>query len=384
MAISATFNPIPELLTVLGDTVDNTVTVSRDAAGQILINGGAVTAIGGTPTVANTTTIQVFGQGGNDTITLNESNGALPAAQLFGGDGNDVLTGGSADDQLFGQAGNDTLLGKGGNDLLFGGDGNDLVTGGRGADTASLGGGDDTFVWNPGDGSDIVEGQDGTDTLLFNGANIAENIAISANGTRASFTRDVGSVTMDLNGVETVRFNALGGADKIVVNNLTQTDVKEVDIDLAAPGGATPDGQLDTVTVVDTGGSDHIAVTATGTTVTVSGLSETVNIANPDVTDQLTIMGGAGNDTIDASAVPGLTVSLVLDGGAGNDTLIGSQGADTLIGGDGNDLVTGGRGDDVAILGAGTDQFFWNPGDGSDVVEGWAGTDTLLINGSNK
>jgi Ca2+-binding RTX toxin-like protein len=36
--------------------------------------------------------IQVFGQGGNDTITLDESNGALPAVQLFGG-GNDTLLG---------------------------------------------------------------------------------------------------------------------------------------------------------------------------------------------------------------------------------------------------------------------------------------------------
>jgi len=50
--------------------------------------------------------IQVFGQGGNDTITLNESNGALPAAELFGGTGNDVLTGGSGGDLLFGQSGN--------------------------------------------------------------------------------------------------------------------------------------------------------------------------------------------------------------------------------------------------------------------------------------
>jgi Ca2+-binding RTX toxin-like protein len=37
----------------------------------------------------------VFGQGGNDTVTLNEANCALPAVQLFGGGGNDTLTGGS-------------------------------------------------------------------------------------------------------------------------------------------------------------------------------------------------------------------------------------------------------------------------------------------------
>ena len=51
---------------------------------------------------------------------------------------------------------------------------------------ALLGAGDDTFVWNPGDGSDTVEGQAGTDTLQFNGANINENINISANGGRVA------------------------------------------------------------------------------------------------------------------------------------------------------------------------------------------------------
>ncbi|MFL5006971.1 MAG: hypothetical protein ACJ8DK_16650 [Microvirga sp.] len=40
-----------------------------------------------------------------------EVNGALPAANLFGGAGNDVLTGGSGNDQLFGQGDNDILLG---------------------------------------------------------------------------------------------------------------------------------------------------------------------------------------------------------------------------------------------------------------------------------
>ena len=90
-----------------------------------------------------------------------------------------------------------------------------------------MGAGDDTFVWNPGDGSDIVEGQDGNDTMQFNGANIDENIDLSANGSRLRLTRDVGNVTMDVNGVEKVNFNALGGADTITVNDLSGTDVTE-------------------------------------------------------------------------------------------------------------------------------------------------------------
>src|SRR3954454_7491208 len=61
-------------LSVFGDSANNSITVSRNAAGQILVNGGPVSVIGGTPTVANTSLIQVFGQAGDDTLTLSEVN----------------------------------------------------------------------------------------------------------------------------------------------------------------------------------------------------------------------------------------------------------------------------------------------------------------------
>ena len=54
MAITATFTPGAGLLSVFGDDLDNTVTISRNAAGKILVNGGAVPVTGGQPTVANT------------------------------------------------------------------------------------------------------------------------------------------------------------------------------------------------------------------------------------------------------------------------------------------------------------------------------------------
>jgi Ca2+-binding RTX toxin-like protein len=171
MTITATFLPSAAILSELGDSLDNTIVTSRNAAGQILVNGGLVPIDGGQPTVANTALIQVFGQDGNDTIALDESTGALPAAQLFGGGGNDVLTGGSGADQLFGGAGNDTLLGKGGDDLLFGGAGNDTLTGGAGSDQVFGEAGNDRMIWNPGDGSDLFEGGDGNDTAEVNGGN---------------------------------------------------------------------------------------------------------------------------------------------------------------------------------------------------------------------
>ena len=85
MAVTATFSAT--LLTEFGDNGANSIVTSRNAAGQLLVNGGAVPVLGGPATVANTSRIQAFGQGGNDTIALDETNGALPAAFLFGGDG---------------------------------------------------------------------------------------------------------------------------------------------------------------------------------------------------------------------------------------------------------------------------------------------------------
>ena len=126
MATTATFSAGSGLLSEFGDAANNSLITRRDGTGRILVNNGAVPIIGGPATVANTSLIQAFGQDGNDTISLDESFGPLPKANLFGGNGNDTLTGGSGNDQLFGQAGADTLFGKSGNDLLFGGDGKDV------------------------------------------------------------------------------------------------------------------------------------------------------------------------------------------------------------------------------------------------------------------
>ncbi len=162
------------LLAVVGDAQDNAIVISRDAAGQIFVNGGDVRILGATPTVANTRTIAVVGLAGNDTISLDEANGALPRATLIGSAGDDTLTGGSANDLLIGQAGNDTLLGKGGTDQLFGGADNDTLTGGDANDQAFGEAGDDLMIWNPGDDTDLNEGGDGVDTAQVNGGNGAE------------------------------------------------------------------------------------------------------------------------------------------------------------------------------------------------------------------
>src|SRR5438552_8766032 len=110
--------------------------------------------------------------------------------------------------------------------------------------------------------------------MLFNGANGAEKVELSANGNRLKFTRDVAAITMDTNGVERVDFNALGGADLVTVNDLSGTDVNDVNVDLAGTlGGTTGDGQADRVVVNATNGNDSIDVSGDAQGVKVSGLT---------------------------------------------------------------------------------------------------------------
>jgi Ca2+-binding RTX toxin-like protein len=505
------------VLTVVGDAQANTIAISRNAAGRILVNGGAIAIKGGTPTVANTRSISVVGAAGNDLITIDEVNGALPNANLIGGTGDDTLVGGSGDDILVGQDGNDVLVGKGGTDFLFGGAGNDSLTGGdgndqvfgeagndrliwnpgddtdlneggadtditevnggngaeqftttangtrvrfdrvdpapftidigtveklvlnanggddtfsatgnlaplisisvdggagndtllggngddtliggsgndfvdgnQGNDLALLGSDDDTFQWDPGDGSDIVEGQQGVDTMLFNGSNVGENFDVSANGTRVRFFRNVGNITMDLNGVEKLALDARGGADTFVVNDLTGTDLTDITSDLAGiPGTGVDDGSADNVIVNATNGDDVVVLAGQGSDLQVAGLATNLTISGAgSAVDLVTISALAGNDVVDASGVAATSALLVLDGGQGDDVLIGGAGNDTIRGGDGDDVLIGGPGIDTLDGGAGDNVLI----DGENLTDGlvagqsWLAAHTRLVDGKS-
>ena len=245
--------------------------------------------------------IAVNAGAGGDLVRIDESNGAVNAGiptTLRGGDGNDTLAGGS------------------GSETLRGGDGNDSLDGNRGADTGLMGDGADTFVWDPGDGSDVVEGQEGADTMLFNGAPIAEQFDLSANGRRLRFFRDIGAITMDTRGVERVDVPALGGADTVTINDLTATDVNAVNVDLAgALGGASGDGQPDRVVVKGTEGNDTIDVSGDAGGVKVSGLAATLGILHAEAAnDRLEIDTLAGTDTVDSGGLAAGLIQLFVDG----------------------------------------------------------------------
>jgi Ca2+-binding RTX toxin-like protein len=303
--------------------------------------------------------------GGSDLVRIDESVPLALSVTVDGGPGADTLLGGSGDE------------------LLLGGDGDDVVDPGRGGDTASLGGGEDRLVWNPGDGSDVVEGQAGDDEVAFNGSGAAETIDVSANGQRVRFFRDISNVTMDLDGVERIATNTLGGADTFNLGDLSGTSVNEVETDFAGvPGGTEADAQPDRMTLAGTDGDDAMEVLGDASSAAVVGLPVLVRALHTEASDLLTVNALGGNDSVNASSLPAGGSELVVDGGPGADSLLGGAGRDLLLGGPGADFVDPNHGDDVALLGAEPDVLRWDPGDGSDVVEGQAGADTMRFNGS--
>src|SRR5580765_6454820 len=101
MAVTASFSN--GVLTVTGDDQDNDIKLSFDQAGSTVVNAdGIVVPIqGGIATAANTTLIQIFGQGGNDTLVWSASVNMAPA-RVDGGAGADTITSGTRNDLLIG------------------------------------------------------------------------------------------------------------------------------------------------------------------------------------------------------------------------------------------------------------------------------------------
>ena len=302
---SFAFAPLT-LITVdaMGGTVDSLTFTGSDVNEVFteVANGTAVRLIRDIGNInidaSNTENVTVSMRGGNDSFSAVGNLAALTRTTVFGGDGNDNILGSNGADVLVGDGGNDFVDGQQGNDTVFGNDG------------------DDVFQWDPGDGSDILEGQGGVDKLVFNGSAGAEIMNITPNGGRFIFTRNIGNIVMDCDGIEDVEVNAFAGADTITgANGLLNTGLLRMKID----------------------GGDGIDI-----------------ITGGDTDD--TILGGLLADT--------------LNGGDGNDTLTGGDDNDVMNGGNGNDTMIWNPGDDNDILNgdAGEDTMLFNGANVNEII----------------
>ncbi|MDV3349703.1 calcium-binding protein [Leptothoe sp. LEGE 181152] len=272
---------------------------------------------------------EINGQGGDDSLTVNDLTGSDVQKVVFsGGDGNDTLDAreSSTTIEAFGGDGDDLLLGGSAVDTFFAGAGNDIVVGQRGNDIAYLEEGDDRFIWNNGDGSDFINGGLGFDVTQVNGADGAgDEFDLRQVDGQAIFNRlNLGLFTLTNEGIEQFEINGQGGDDSFTVGDLTGSEVESV-----------------------------------------------------------LFSGGAGNDFLNAS---GTLTPVTADGGDGNDILIGGAGDDILIGGDGADLLIGGAGNDILIGGDGADFFGFDTGAafnaadiGTNQIQNFEAIDSIVL-----
>ncbi len=336
---------------------------------QVVVNGGdgndtifvaaetePAGTVGGTlPTFA------VYGQGGDDALTMGFGSGTLD-----GGDGDDTLTVDELDAgrptdyaTLVGGAGNDTLLAEGNVAAdLIGGDGDDqlelegvtqpcTVAGGAGTDTAVGVGAGALVVSLDGLPDSTVDAPAGAAAVPATfGSDVENAIAGGAQSTTIALTGNAGpNVLQVLDSPGPATVNGGAGDDTLVGYDPYGTDGQTTFI--GGPGTDTADFSAD---------ADAVSVYLGSTQP--SGTAAQIAAGHGDTFDATVenVMGGSGADLIYGSPAAN-----VLQGNGGDDTIVGDGGPDSLIGGDGDDtLVSTGV-----------------PGGYGGVVEGDAGNDTL-------
>jgi Ca2+-binding RTX toxin-like protein len=288
---------------------------------------------------------------------------------VYGTNGNDILTGTDDTNNIYGYNGNDQMFGLGGNDALIGGTGVDTMAGGTGNDNYFINNPASVVIEKPGEGYDAVEsstswvatpgseievifaGGDGTQPLSFTGNLHSDSYALAISGNGLANVLSDGGGRADLSGGY--------GNDTYVVTNAHTTIFEGNGFNDYNPGHGpgdsgppTPDPLLE--------GYDTVRTNLSSFTL-------------PDSVEKLIYSGtgdfaGTGNDGAND-----------ITGGTGNDTLDGGAGADRLTGGSGNDTYYFDNAGDYAVE---------QPGGGNDTIYTSVGTkaspnvENLVYNGT--
>ncbi|MGQ3241668.1 hypothetical protein [Shinella sp.] len=295
----------------------------------------------------------MFGGRGDDVIS-----GAGDIDRIFGESGNDTISGGDGEDIIFGGAGTDTITGNLDNDTIDGGVGKDSILGGEGEDTITGGSDDDLLIgddevtnWQQafndtlsggagndtlggGGGDDTLTGGDGTDSFRISYGNYWYYSGLSL----ASDTTD--TVTDFSASLDKVDFTEARISDLATAKYLFETSGGETSVVMYQNGYRT--------------------VLSLGTLIDVNNLT----------TSKVVLSTNTQADYLDGTAARD-----DLFGGLGDDRLAGLGGTDRLFGEGGNDLLYGGDGDDILLGGGGTDVIEGNLD--NDTIDGGDGKDTL-------
>lgn len=388
-------------ITVGGTALATDIAFNSDAFKDI--------AVTGTGTIAYTFSLG----GGNDTFdALSGGFGTggsayAGASTVYGGIGDDVLTGGAGNETMYGDVGNDTMnggtaadadvynggagtdtvtyaarsaavtvtVGAGANDgesgetdtvavdveIVRGGTGNDSFTGFTGDQTFYGGAGDDTFLMgllaSTGDGNDTVYGEAGTDTVSY--AARLEAVTVTMLGNTANDGNSGGELDNVRDDIE----NFICPTAAVVCTVTGNT------LDNSITGGAGAD------VLVGGAGDDTFVVGATagigaGADSFSGGLGvDTVSFAAFGAVIDVT-MDGVASAT--QSKIIGLDVENLTCPSASACTVTANDSANRIVGSSALDTINAAGGDDFVETVGGNDAL--DCGDGSDIVVSAAGT----------
>ena len=289
-------------------------------------------------------------------------------AELYGGDGNDIISSSGGRDTLFGGGGSDFLSSRTGANIIEGGAGGDVVIGGiaddllyGGTQSGLSSGGDDFLIGDSGlNFSDEYIVNPDNSVIDPNGEFIdADTIALmivdgsfSLYGDDFDTSGEYEAALLNLKDKSSDRIFFLGYVGDVgeVGGNDTMFGGSGDDIILALGGDDSVRGGVGNDSIYGDYGADHLYG---------DGGNDFIN-------------SGVGNDT-----VYGATGADMILTGADNDTAFGGGSSDTLDGGDGQDTLYGQAGLDVLYGGSGGDADKLFGGIGSDTLFGDGGDDEL-------
>ena len=378
LAISSTLDDA--ITAVHGGGGGDTVTVTDRGEGPLVIYGDTsedgVRYSNDSGTASEHATS--FTNNGNDTIDasgLSAEGDAYVGVVIYGGPGDDIITGSQDDDHLGGGAGGDTISGEAGNDHIYGDSSfnvnltlfaEDRITPfdetvpDELADINAM----FTVPTTEASGEDIIDGDDGDDIVVSD-----HGIITQTTGTRriqsTGNVEQIETTNIAEGAMDTVRGNAgndiiFGGPEGDTIyggNGVGNAAITDDDLDvLVGDNGLISD--MDPTT---TGPLSQFGIVQTTDTVETTGGDDTIE-GNED--DDI-ILGGVGGDAI--------------DGNEGNDVIVGDNGEVVTVVYSGqlasideivSEIITG-----PAVLGGG-DTIHGN--DGADIILGGADDDQLF------
>lgn len=320
----------------------------------------------------------VFGEQGDDIIFGGDGSVNNRPDELFGGAGDDYLSGKKGNDDLLGGAGSDWIEGGPGNDKLWGGDKSDHFyeearSSGEDGNDVLLGGEGDDYL-DGGPGRDKLDGGAGSDTYIVGNGDLVSDSGTDQNDLNKVEFTDIASsdVVITSDGSNLVFSKAGDSSYQVFIKNSHSfQSIDQLHFNDGVIWNKSEFGSHTTGSISCFSGHDGAPYVGTD--------GDDAQLDGTNLDDR--ICGYAGNDII-----RGLDGNDLINGNMGNDTINGNMGDDEVRGGAGNDTVRGGNGNDKVYGDKGDDSLYGDLGDdyldggpGKDELDGGPGSDIYLV-----